>query len=473
MNKKILILSVVFFACANFLKLNAQSWSLEKCISYALENNIQIKQQRLNVEYQQNVLFQSKANALPNLNLGADQNYTWGRSVDPYTNDFINTKVRSNNLYASASVTLFNGFQNYNTIKQNEFNLMANLQSVEKIKNDIALLIATSYLQILFYEDLSAVAKNQLELTQLQIDRTKKLVEAGTMARGNLLEIQAQAASEELQLINAKNQLLSANLTLIQILDLKNDTAFSIVRPEIPELDESALGVSVDDVYKQALNLPQIKSAQFQLKSSEKSLDIATGARSPKIMLSGSYYTGYSDARKNYTSGPMERQQIGLVNGDVNQPVFTMYPTMIPQDYPFSSQLKDNASKSIAIRISIPIFNNYQVQTSVSNSKINILNSQYKLQIAENNLYKDIQQSHADALAALAKYKGSKKALEANEEAFKYAEQKFNVGTVNSIDYNTAKTKFTKAKSDALQAKFEYLFKKSILDFYSGKPIKI
>lgn len=184
-----------------------ETWTLEQCINYALENNIQVKQQKLSTVSMQNTLQQSKANILPSINAEAEVDFDYGRSVDQYTNEFSTTKVYSNSVYVYSSMDLFTGFRKYNTIQRDSYNLMASLQDLEKMKNDISLNVATAYLQILFNEELLVVAKNQLEITKQQVDRTNKLVEAGSVAKGNLLEVQAQLATEEQQLIDTENQL--------------------------------------------------------------------------------------------------------------------------------------------------------------------------------------------------------------------------------------------------------------------------
>jgi len=461
-----LIIGLFVFTFQGF----SQSWSLEQCVKHALENNIQLKQQGLNVLYQKNILRQVKTNVFPSIFAGVDHTYNWGRTVDPYTNDFTTSKVRSNNLYFSATLNLFSGFQNYYQIKQNEFNLIASLYDSEKLGNDIALSVSTYFLQVLYDEDLVEATMNQVELSRLQVDRIKKLVDGGTLSKGNLLDIQSQFALEEMQLINTRNLLASAYISLRQLLDLSPDSSFKIERPILPEVSETSISMSVDEIFAIAINLPQIKSAESVLKSAEKSLSVARAARFPKFTLSATYYTGYSDARQSIIIGSQASRQIGVIEG-IGTAVMADYPVYTFGNYPFSSQLKDNANKIIAFKITVPIFANGMVQTSVSNSKISVLNNQMKYDLARNNLYKEIQQAHAQALSALAKYNGNKKSLDANEEAFKYTEQKFNLGLLNSVDYLNAKNKLQKSKLDFLQSKYDFIFKKSVLDFYAGKPM--
>ncbi len=441
----ILIIVISFFFNING---NSQDyWSLERCIHYAHENNLQIKQAELSANLSDNTLKRSKAAVLPDLNFGASQSFSYGKSVDPFTQGFQEQNVKSTNLGLSSSWDLFRGFQNYNTIQQSELDLKASLQDVERIKNDISLNIASAYLQILFSYELVEISKNQMGTTIQQVERTQKLVEAGSVARGNLLEIESQLAQEELQLVNAQNQLITSYLTLSQFLDLDSVEGFIIERPELPELLEEEISLTVNDIYNIAKGiLPQIKRQEYRLQSSEKELALARGYLLPNLRLNTSYGTGYSDA-------------ITLIDS----------VTLMPIDYPFKDQIGDNKSFSFSLNLQIPIFNKLQVKTAMDNAKINVLQSQNEYQLVTDQLYKDIQQAHSNATASLKKYIASKKAVQSTREAFRYTEQKYEVGNVNSVDYAIAKTNLLRARSDNLQAKYEYMFSMKILDFYRGK----
>lgn len=446
-------------------------WTLEKCVNYAIENNIQLKQADLNVRVSKGVFTQSKMQILPNLNANANQQYSFGRSIDPYTYEFSDNNIKSNNFSINSSITLFNGLQTINTIRQNNINFLSGIQDVEKLKNDIALNIAAAFLQILYNEDIYQVALLQKDITTQQVERTKKLVEAGSLAKGNLLEAEAQFATEELQVINAENQLNMSYLNLKQILDLDTVENFKIDKPEISSPDEKVYLPSVNQVYSEAVtNLPQIKSAEFKVRSSEIGLSIARGKISPRLTMTGSYGTGYSSSRM---LGKYVPTIIEIGKTASGESVFSTYSEYFPEDYPFNDQIKDNASTSLTFGLSVPIFNNWYVNSGISNAKISLLNSEYNLELARKQLFKEIQQAHADANAALNKFFASKKAKISIEESFNYTQQKFDVGLVSNLDYNIAKNNLAKSKSDMLQAKYDFIFKTKILDFYRGNQIKL
>src|SRR3989339_782587 len=277
------IVPIVFVFLSSF-SFSQEKWTLERCIEYALKNNIQIKQQELNSEYAKNNLRQSKLNILPTVNGSAAQNYSWGRSVDRFTNTFSEDRTMSVNFGLSSSITVFNGFQNYNTVRQKNFDMMAGLQNLEKAKNDISLSISSSYLQILFNLEFLEIAKSQLDITKLQVERTKKLVDAGSVANGNLLQVEAQAAQEDLQVVNAENNLTLSYLTLIQLLDIDSVEFFQIDKPDFENFDMSAALLTADLVYLEAeKNLPQVRASEYSLRSAESGLALARGNMSPRL----------------------------------------------------------------------------------------------------------------------------------------------------------------------------------------------
>jgi outer membrane protein len=450
-----------------------QPWSLEDCILHALENNIQIKQQSLGVDIARENLSQSRANRFPSLNGSASHNYNFGRTVDPLTNEFATETVRSNNFNLSSGLTLFSGFQITNIIRQNELELQASRYDVERMQNDIALLVASYYLQILFSKELLAIAENQLEITRQQVDRTSRLVEAGTLARGNLFTIEAMAATEELQVVNAQNNLQLAYLDLVQLLDLESTEDFSIVTPDITISPGEDHLYAPLNIYQTAVqSQPEVLSANIRVESAERGVDIARGARSPSLNLRGSYGSGYSTAIQEITGiFPGEPQEIGITESGelVYGPSFDIQT----DTKPFADQLRDNESRSLGLFLTIPIFNNYQVRSSVNRSRIALENARLSNQLVRDQLFKTIQQAHADAQAALKRYTATEKNVTALEEAFRYTEQRFNVGMVNALEYNDARNRLAAAQSELTQSKYEYVFRLQILEFYMGNPIRL
>ena len=448
-------LTVLLSCSLTVFVLAQEAWTLEQCIRYACDNNIQLKQQELLVNQDENNLLQSKLGLLPNINASGNFNSSKGKVLDQNTFTIVDgATVNSLTGSIGSSVTLFKGLQQKNTIDRNQFSLFASIQNVEKLKNDLSLNIALYYLQIIHAQEQLAVAENQLQLTHLQVERTSALVEAGSVPEGDLFEIQSQAAREELQVVTARNTLELARLNLAQLLDLETKTNFQVVVPDFSNLGVSEATHSIEEVFANAETImPQVKAAEYNLKASEKQLSINKGYRSPTLSFSVGSGSRYSSASSK-----------AMKDGEGN--VYFV-------DYPFREQVKDNINSYLGVGLNIPIFNGWQVQTGVNNARLNVQNYQYQLQLTKNTLYKEIQQAHADAVAALKQYMAATKAVASMEEAFRYTSQRYEVGLMNFVDYSTAKTRLTAAQSDLLQAKFEYIFKTKVLDFYNGRSITL
>ncbi len=449
-------------------------WSLEDCVNHALENNLRIQQQKLGVEVARENLQQSQANRLPSLNANASHNYNYGRMLDPITNEFSTERVQTNNFSLSSGMTLFSGFQVRNNIERDRFDLLAREYDVATMENDISLAVASSYLQILFAREMVEMSANQLEITRQQVDRTAKLVDAGTLARGSLLTIQAQEATEELQLVNAENQLRIAYLDLMQLLDLREDVEFEVEVPEVELIPSETIEFSPMQIFDTAAQIqPGIISADMQVASAEKTHEIARGGRYPRLGLSGSMATGYSEARLRIVDAndldPKYAGQTGSVEA-LFAPKFAGVETEV---IPFRDQIDENLNRSIGVFLQIPIFNNFQVRSNINRTQISLENSRLQRQIIRDQLYKTIEQAHQDAHAALQRYRATEKNVQALEESFRYTEQRFNVGMVNTIEYNDAKNRLSAAQSELLQAKYEYVFRVQVLDFYIGRPISL
>ena len=449
MYQKRLIVCLCFFAGVVFCGLAQEVWTLEQCIRYAYDNNIQLKQQQLDVLRTENDLLQSKLNILPNLNASSGYQMGKGKVLDMETLTIVTgSTVKSFNASINSGVTFFRGFVKKNSIDYNLYSLLANLENVEKLKNELSIKIALFYLQIINAQEQLAVAENQLTLTLLQVNRTASLVDAGSVPEGDLFEIQSQAAREELRIVTSRNMLEISQLNLAQLLDLDARINFQVVVPDFSNIVITDLLTSVDDIFATAENtLPQVKAAELYLKSVEKQLSVAKGYRSPSLSISGGYSTRYSNTAK--------------------------HPANPSEAYLFMDQLKDGVNSYINVGMNIPIFNGWQVNTNVKNAKLNVLNYQYQLQLTKNTLYKEIQQAHADATASLKKYIAASKAVANMEEAFRYTEQRYEVGLMNFVDYSTAKTRLTEAQSELLQSKFEYIFNIKVLDFYNGREITL
>lgn len=451
-------------------------WTLVDCINYALDNNLDIQKQLLTVETNKTSLLQSKLGMLPDLNANATNVWNFGQTIDQYTNTFATNTVRSNNFYIQSGFTIFSGLQKFNTVKQNQLNLLASKYNLDVLKNDISLAVAGYYLDILFNLELLDVAREQLRITKDQVVRISKMVEAGSSAKGDLLNIQAQQSAEELTVIEAENRLTISNLSLQQLIDLPVTKDFRIEKPELKAVAAPKELITPEIIFEHALKTrPEIKSAELNVRSAQKYVAIMRGSVTPTLSFGGSWGTGYSGAIKEidptippvivpYNIGITQLSHDTVIGFD------NVYSTRVTS---FSNQMRQNENQSLGFYLSVPIFNGWQGRTAIAKAKILAHQAELDLDIRIRDLRKLIEQAYADAVASLKKYNSSEGKVTAQEESFKYTEQKFDVGMMTSFDYNISKKDLTKAQSDLLQAKYDFIFKTTILDFYMGNPIRI
>jgi outer membrane protein len=421
-------------------------WTFQQCLDTALQRNIAVNQSRMSNELNKVSLEQSKANRIPSVSASANEALNVGKNVDPTTNTFVTEAYHSTNLGVSSSYNLFNGMQNANTIRQNRLNVQAGESDIEKAKNDVTLSITTGYLQVLFAGEILAAAKSQEEATTSQVGRTEKMVNAGKSPESDLLQIQSQLATDNLAVINAQNQLDLAKVTLMQLMDIPITDNFEV---EVPVMDESTVRTQAtnEEIYQKSLAvLPQITSASLRTSASMMALKVSQGAHWPRISLGANMNTNYASSRKK---------------GSVN-----------PEGYPFFEQIWDNIGQSFSMGLSIPIYSNRQIKSNIDRAKINLITTQLNEQNVKNVLRKNVEQTYTDMRASVRKYEATKQQVAAVESVYKNAEKKYSVGVLSATDFLIQKNNFTQSLSNLIQAKYDYIFKQKILDFYQGKAIK-
>jgi outer membrane protein len=468
--RKFFSIFFVFFFLSIFAQ---QKWTLQQCIEQGIKYNLSILQADVNQQIAKVNYDQSEAAILPSLNAGASHTYNIGRTIDRYTNTFANTNVLSQNFYMGTQVTLWSGLSQFNLIKQNQFNYLAGKENLEQRKNDLALNIATVFLQVIYNQELIKVAESQKEISKLQYDRIKKLVEAGSLAKSNELDINAQLANDEYNLISAKNTYGMSILSLKQLINQDTLTNFDIEKPDFAEPTGSFASLAAWDIYQTALkNQHGIKSAEFNLLANEKSLAAAKGRVSPTLVLNGSIGTGYSGLAKRVTG----YTKTGLYNVyATNTGLAIVDPTEIAvpvlEETPFKNQFKDNVNKSFGFSLNVPLFNGLTTYSSIKTAQLQQVNSKYNYELSKQQLFKTIAQAFADAQASLNKYQAAVIAKDAAELSFNFNKQKFEAGALGLVDFNLAKNRLLKAQSDVLNAKFDFIFKLKVLDFYQGKSL--
>jgi outer membrane protein len=481
--KKVAIFFALFltFGAASYAQ-STKIWTLEECIAFARDNNISLAQSRLNVETANVDFFQSKTAFAPTVSGSLFGGYNFGQRLDQFNLVFVNQRTTSANLGINGSMLLFAGLQNINRLKQAKYALDANKMAVQQAENDLSLNLANAYLQLLFAYERLSITDGQISLTQNQLERTKTLYEAGAATRGELLNIEAQLTREQINKVNAENAIQQTKLSLIQLLNLPdNDLSVQKLEVEIPDDAEAMLAKSPFDVYITAAGIhPGIQSAEFSARSAEKAVSVAKGAFSPSLFLAASYGTGYSSLSQSITDTMVTitpQSPIVLPTNQGDTVVFNQPPLINVnfqrQTTPFFRQMGQNQNTQVGLSLSIPILNGLQNHASLRRAKIKLTNSRLNVDLQRQNLRTLIQTAFNDARAGFITFQSNKKNVEALTEAFQYAEEKFNAGAMNALDYSNAKTQLNNAELETLLARFEFIYRIKILEFYMGKPLKL
>jgi outer membrane protein len=442
--------ALAIFLTVAHLTANAQGaikkWSLDDCIQYAIEHSITAKQLQLQREGASIDLNTAKMSRLPDLNAGAAHNWNFGRSNNNLSGIYEDLVISNSNLWISTSMPLFTGFNINNQIKRQKLNLEAATQLLEKAKEDLALNIASLYLQVLFNKEILKVNEEQMSLSVSQVERTKVLVEVGKIPNSQLYDIEAQVARDEVSVVEAKGNIILSLLDLAQSLDLEDFQQFDIQDPDMESIMQASIDILPPEVvYENALDVkPAVKQKEFLLESSKRNLKVAQSYYFPRLSLGASYSNSY----------------------------FYDYRTNFPQ-MSFSDQFSANGGELVGFSLSVPIFNRMQTRNQVRHARLNIENQQLELESTKKTLYKEIQTAHMNATVAREKYVAAERAVTASHEAFKYAQERYNVGNMSVFEFNDAKTKLIHSESLQIQAKYEYIFRTKILDFYNGNPIQL
>ncbi|MBS1763536.1 MAG: TolC family protein [Bacteroidetes bacterium] len=462
-----------FLACVPVAGFGQKVWSLKECIDYALNHNIGVQQSVIAAQMAEATRNQNFASFFPSINGSTGVNYNFGRSLDPTSYSYTDKTFQSGSASLNASLPIFQGFGIQNSYKKSISDMNASKQDALKSQNDIALAVATTYLQILYYKEQLQATNDRIDAVTTERNRTRLLVENELLAEGSLLDAEALLSTEEYNKIAAENLLTNSKISLIQLMQLDSVSDIEIEKPivEIPSSESSVL--SADAIYSQALKiLPEIKAADFRITSAHHALNIARGGRYPQLSAFGSLSTNFSNQASTLDGAPsfigyMPTGALTASGEEVFQPVYSYKY----KDTPYDKQFSNNFGKSFGISLSIPIFNSWSVNSNIKRSKLSFENAKLNALQVKNETYKTIRTAHADAVAAINKYNAATKTNDAQQKAFTYTEKKYNAGLLNSLDYINARNNLTKAQSDLLQSKYEMILKLKVLDFYLGKPL--
>lgn len=451
--------------------------TMKECVDVALENNLRIKRSVYNVESFRVNLLQAKGNFLPTLNLNGSYGQNYGRSLNPVSNQFVNRDANTINTQASSGLTVFNGLRIQNTFSQNKRDVESADKDLQKAKNDVIINVVTLYTNVIFNQELFENAKYQLNSSEQVLDRIKKQVVAGAVARTNQLNQEAQVATNEMNAINQENALNLSILQLKQAMQIPASEPLQVVVPEL-QLEDLILDQNAESVYQMALaTMPEIRSAWLKLESAEYALKASRGNYYPRLSLNASATSNYSSLTSkdkqvgdgNFTAGPIP---VGVTASGIDVFPYQQGFVVIPEKYKTNDQLKDNVFKTLSLQLSIPILNGFQTRTNVQRSIINKEIADITIKETQNTLRQSIETAYNDAVSASRSYASSVKQVNAQQEAYRMNKQRLEVGALNIIEYQVSENDLFRAKSDLTRAKYNFIFKKKILDFYQGKNIE-
>jgi outer membrane protein len=479
--KLILLIPVCFLAMVTQAQ---EKWSLKRCVQYALDSNISIKQNEIQAQLAGITYKESKLSQIPTANFSNNEGYRFGKSQNPSTGILENQNFFQVGLNLQSSVSIFNWFSKRNTILANEWSLQAAKAGTDKLKNDIALTVANSFLQVLLAREQENIADVQVKQSISQLEIVNKQVSAGALPELNAVELESQLASDSANLISATGNVSQAKYVLKAYMNLDAGSPFEIEEPPVNQIPIDPIAeLQPDNVYALALaNQPQQRVNDFNLKAAQKNSLASKAAMYPTISAYGSLSTNYGYFRSptydqiftGYTpSGLKVSDGMGGFL-DVQRPLYTNGGKngYITSD-PFGTQFSNNFGQAIGISISVPIFNGWQAKANYQRSKLNIKTLEYQSRLDDQTLKQNIFQAYNAAVVALEKFNSSQKSVDAAQKSYDFATQRFNVGMLTTLELITDQNNLFRAKLQYVSNQFDYVFKMKVLEFYKGQGIKL
>ena len=444
MAKNIFLFLILFITAGSRIIYAQELWTLNDCINYAFINNLDIESQSIITEKYKESFNQAKRERLPKISGGTDYGISFGKSVDPITNDVTYNNFNSNNYSLNGGITLFEGFMRNNQIAYNRFIYLAGIENEKNLKVEIGFMVMNAFHNALYYKGLIDIVKQQKELSELNLEKIRRQTEVGLSAKTELLEIEARLADEELLLIRTENNYKASLLELKKVMNFPVNKDLSLMEISETEIIQYPVFENADSIFALALeNLPAVKAKLQQLKAVEKALAVSKGSLYPALNLNGGYYTGFYETRVDENGNSIS----------------------------YKEQIKNNASQSIGVSLSVPVFNRWNNRSNIKQSKLNLEKERVDLENFKTQLYYEIESYCQDLSAVSAEYLQAKKQTESNQLAFEVAEKKKEQGMFNVIDLYTSKNLLSNAQSELLRTKLMYLLKRKTLDFYMGKTI--
>jgi outer membrane protein len=444
---------------------------LKKCVEYALQNNLQVKQAELNIRQGELSEKQARWAISPTANASLRHGGNFGRSIDFTSYQYVNQATHASQFSINIGQPIYNGMQIKNRVRQTIVDVQAGEKDAAQIKDNIALAVAQAYLSILLTEEQIAVLKEQVKMSEAQLDQTNKLIKAGNLPENNRFDLEAQIARNEQAVVAAENALEMAymNLKVLMNMDPSKDIRVQKIEVQVPEIGQAN---SVEEVYNEAgSRMPNLLAARLREQSAEMGIRIAKGALQPTVSAYGSVFTNFSSAAKDRTF----EQQTQTVNLDlfgISVPVG--FPITIPVEggtIPYFKQIQNNVYSNVGINVNVPIFNGFQTRIAIERAELAVKIAKMNTLTVQNQLKTDIQRAINDVRAAEKSYNVAEKSLKATKASADNTKKRFEMGVVNSFEMVSVQNMLISAESSLLQAKYDFIFKLKVLDYYKGITI--
>jgi len=465
------LFTLLIFAALHLQAQDTVVYNLKQCIDLAIKNNLNVKQAEHQMQSNEVLLQQSRAAGLPYLSAYAQQGINMGKSINPFTNTFINQQILTGQYGLNGGLTLFNGFSNYNNMRQNAYSYRAGQMDYEQAKIDITMNVMLAYLQILSNEEQMKQAASQVEVTNSQLERLTVLDNVHAISPAVLYDTKGQLANDKLSLINTRASFASAKISLFQLLNVNMPSSVKFEKIDVAG-ELKPVENTFDNVYAEASkNFPLIKASEFRRMSALKNVHASRGNIFPTLSLIGSVGTNYSDAA-------LSQRVVGV--SDVGTDAYvvvnnTQVPVYAPQyvfsndKLSFGNQFKNNLNSYVGLSLQFTLFNSLRNTTQLKSAKINKLQAETQKQFAGNNLKANINQAYIDVTASFERYTILQDQVNNYAASFKIAEVKFEKGALSVVDYVIAKSNIDRANMNLIAAKYDYILKSKILDYYGGK----
>jgi outer membrane protein len=448
-------------------------YTLRECIDTAIQYNIAVRQTGLQADRADIRLNQAKMNMLPNLNGSATYGWNQGRVIDPFTNTFINQQLNSSSVGLASNVTIFSGFQQLNAIRQNSFAQSAAELEWKQAKDNLTLSVLINYLQVLSNEDLAAIAANQAEVTAQQVARLEVMVKEGAIGQFQLSDMKGQLANDQINLINARNSVQAAKLSLCQLMNISYDKDMVLDRAGL-DMPAGLYSMGVDEIYREATEkFAQVRATEMRVKAAEKGVKVQQGAYYPQVGFVASLNSNYSSAASNQVPGAFSEVATGdyvrVNNTQVD--VLRQEQSFTSESIKYGKQIDNNLGRFFGFNAQIPLFNNLRTHNSVRLAKVDLQDAQLENQRILQLLRQNIEQAYLNMTTTFERYRAFLVQAEEFNTSFEAAEIRFNNGVINAVEYLINKNALDRARVNLTQSKYEYIFRMRILDFYRGLPV--